>query len=173
MEENSVAVLTDSASAIHLDTRFDEFLFTTIGEDRNGICVTVLTALARLNFDPWKKAAELSGLPCDAAKRSLRALIAKLPDLLPPNLESGTIDRLVDLLPTRVSAPAINQTFGLGVLTNARAFLVYMTLMAVMMGAYHVWENLRVHSEPESSHTAAGSASVPSKPEPSLQQQRR
>lgn len=168
-----MAALTNSASAIHRDTRFDEFLFTAIGEDKNGMCVTVLTALARLNFDPWNKAAELSRLPGDAARQKLGSLIAKLPELSSPNLESGMIDRLVDLLPRRQLAPALDQTLGFGILTNVRAFIVYVTLMAVMFGAYHVWENIRPRSEGGDIRPPAASKAVSSKPEPTVQQQRR
>ena len=164
MEESSVPASTNSASAIHRDTRFDEFLFTAIGEDKNGMCVTVLTALARLNFDPWKKAAELSGLSGDAARKTLGALIAKLPDLSSPRSESETIDRLVDLLPMRQRAPAFDRTSGFDVLTNVRAFIVYVTLMGVMLGAYHLWENIAVHREP------AARATLSAQPQPTLQQ---
>jgi len=33
---------------------FDPFLFASVGEDRNGANVTVISALARLGLDPWK-----------------------------------------------------------------------------------------------------------------------
>jgi hypothetical protein len=147
-----VPASTNSASVIRRDTRFDGFLFAEIGEDKNGMCVTVLTALARLNFDPWKKAAELSRLKGDSAREILGALIANSPDLLSPNLESGLIDRLVDLLPARTFAPALNQTFGFGILTNARAFIVYVMLMAVIIAAYHLWENIATRGEPAIRH---------------------
>src|ERR1700735_5449307 len=111
---NSVASITNTASIIHLDTQFDSFLFAIIGESKEGLCITVLSALARLNIDPWKKAAELSRLPGDVAGRNLASLIATLPDLPAADLEPGAIDRLVTLLPTGKTALALEQTFGFG-----------------------------------------------------------
>ena len=169
MEEKPVTAPTNSASAIYLDTQFDEFLFAAIGEDKNGIRVTVLTGLARLNFDPWKKAAELSWLPRDAAKNMLGALIAKLPDLSLPNLEPGAINRLVDLLPARTSAPVLTQTFGPGVLTNARSLVVYVTLMAVIFGACQVWENMELQIVAGNTPPPAIDAAVSPQPQPGLQ----
>jgi hypothetical protein len=105
----------NSAPAIHIDTRFDLFLFAAIGENKDGMCITVLSALARLNFDPWRKAAELSRLSDDAAGSRLASLIAALPDLPAETLAPGTIDRLVNLLPMRAAAPAPRQIFGFGI----------------------------------------------------------
>jgi hypothetical protein len=34
---------------------FERFLYASVGEDRNGYVVTVLSTLARLGLDPWKK----------------------------------------------------------------------------------------------------------------------
>ncbi|WP_116134249.1 hypothetical protein [Tropicimonas sp. IMCC34043] len=49
---------------------FDLFLYASVGEDRNGYGVTVLSALARLGLDPWKEAADLSALgQADACAR--------------------------------------------------------------------------------------------------------
>jgi hypothetical protein len=149
----SVAGIANSASAIHLDTQFDRFLFAAIGESKEGMCITVLSALARLNVDPWKKAAELSRLPDDVAGQRLASLIATLPDLRSANMEPGMIDRLVTLLPADRTAPAPNQTFGFGVITNARALIIYVTLMAVIVGAEYVWENDRQRSQAVSFRT--------------------
>ena len=150
---NSVAGITNSASVIHLDTQFDSFLFAAIGESKEGMCITVLSALARLNVDPWKKAAELSRLPGDVAGQKLASLIATVPGLPSANLEPGMIDRLVNLLPTAKTAPALEQTFGVGVVLNARTLIIYVTLMAVIMGAEYVRENSRLQSPVEGFHT--------------------
>jgi hypothetical protein len=62
-----------------LASEFDVFLFAPMGEDRNGAPLSVLSALARLNVDPWEEAAALARLPLDAATRKLTSLIAALP----------------------------------------------------------------------------------------------
>ncbi len=65
-------------SLIH--SEFNEFLFATVGEEKNGMRLSVLSALTRLGLDPWGEAARLSGLHKDAAVRALAAAIAMLPE---------------------------------------------------------------------------------------------
>ena len=54
-----------------LQREFDDFLFVPIGADRNEMPLTVLSALSRLDLDPWEEAAELSELPKDTATQRL------------------------------------------------------------------------------------------------------
>jgi hypothetical protein len=42
-------------------SEYDDFLFASMGEDRNGLPLSVLSALARLDVDPWEEA---TGAPC-------------------------------------------------------------------------------------------------------------
>ena len=58
---------------------FDDFLYAPIGADRNEMPLSVLSALARRDVDPWEEAAELSELPKRTASQRLAALIARLP----------------------------------------------------------------------------------------------
>lgn len=58
---------------------FDEFLFASIGEDTNGNPLTLLSALARLNLDPWDEAASIARLPTEPATQRLATLLASLP----------------------------------------------------------------------------------------------
>jgi hypothetical protein len=51
-----VVEMTYSGSASRLGSEFDDFLFAPIGEDRNGMLLSVLSALARLDIDPWQEA---------------------------------------------------------------------------------------------------------------------
>src|SRR5271166_2425654 len=51
--------------------QFDEFLCASIGEEKNGMALSVLSAFARRNVDPWQEAARLR----EIAER----LIAPLP----------------------------------------------------------------------------------------------
>jgi hypothetical protein len=62
--------------------------------------LTVLSALARQNVDPWQEAAELARLPRDLSVRRLTALIEVLPEGPAPrqNLKS-TAACLIALLP--------------------------------------------------------------------------
>ncbi|MDF0601905.1 hypothetical protein P1J78_14265 [Psychromarinibacter sp. C21-152] len=60
---------------------FDRFLHASVGEDRNGYAVTVLSTLARLGLDPWKETAELVTLGRDAARARLGTLLARFRDV--------------------------------------------------------------------------------------------
>ena len=60
------------AAAIALPgAEFNDFLFAPIGEDRNGMLVSVLSGLARLDVDPWQEAADLAQLPGETATQRL------------------------------------------------------------------------------------------------------
>jgi hypothetical protein len=77
---NPTTEATSGASIIPAGTPFDNFLFAVVGENKNGMSVTVLSAVAGLNLDPWEKAAELSREPGNAACERLASLISELPD---------------------------------------------------------------------------------------------
>ena len=91
--------MTRSRSARFLGPEFDPFLFASIGADRNGMPLSVLSALARVDVDPWQEAARLTALPTAAATRSLAALLAARPDGTTGG--GATAARLIALLPQR------------------------------------------------------------------------
>ena len=94
--------MTRAALVSQLDPVFNDFLFAPICDDRNGMVLSVLSALARLDLDPWQEAAKLAGLPGEAAVRRLTGLIAALPDGPSASLNPGTIAaRLIAHLPRR------------------------------------------------------------------------
>ncbi len=89
-------------SSFGLGSEFDAFLFASIGEDRNGLSVSVVSLLGRMDLDPWHEAARLAGLPAEAAAESLTTLLGRLPG--PPLQQPHPGDiatRLVGLLPRR------------------------------------------------------------------------
>lgn len=61
-------------------SEYNAFLFAAVGEEKTGMPLTVLTALARLGVDPWQEAARLADLSKEAAQRTFAATIAKLPE---------------------------------------------------------------------------------------------
>src|SRR3546814_12239684 len=61
-------------------SQFNDFLFAYVGEEKEGLEVTVLSALARLGLDPWEEAARLSTLSEEAATSALTATIARVPE---------------------------------------------------------------------------------------------
>lgn len=80
--------------------QFDAFLFASVGEDRNGTLVSVLSALARFGVDPWKEAETLAKLPqVDAADR-LDEMILALADVPSAAADHhGIASRMIALLP--------------------------------------------------------------------------
>ena len=61
-------------------SEYNAFLFAAVGEEKVGLPLTVLTALTRLGFDPWREAARLSDLPRETATRVFAVTIAMLPE---------------------------------------------------------------------------------------------
>jgi hypothetical protein len=84
-----------------LSATFNDFLFATVCEERNEMPLTVVSALARLNLDPWTEAAELARMPADGAARRLSSLLGG--DVNDPAAQrdcASIAARLVTLLPT-------------------------------------------------------------------------
>jgi hypothetical protein len=83
-----------------LSTEFNDFLFASIGADATGTYLTVVSALARLDLDPWTEAADLARMPGGLATQKLAALISRFPEILPVRVDSTKIAaRLTALLP--------------------------------------------------------------------------
>jgi hypothetical protein len=79
---------------------FNAFLFAAIGPDQKGGQLSVVSALARLDLDPWAEAATLARLPGDMAVKKLSAVIERFPEITSGYEERGRIaKRLVALLP--------------------------------------------------------------------------
>jgi hypothetical protein len=88
-----------------LGSEFDAFLFAPLGEDRNGLPLSVISLLARMNLDPWQEAGSLAALPAHAAATRLACSLDTLTD---PELRQASSEvmvlRLLALLPRPVSA---------------------------------------------------------------------
>jgi hypothetical protein len=100
-----------AGSVFSLGSEFDDFLLAPIGDDHTGMQLSVLSALARLDVDPWEQAAALARLPDENATLKLASLIAALPAGPGVRADSRTIAaRLIPLLPrhatTGTSSPA-------------------------------------------------------------------
>jgi hypothetical protein len=108
--------MTPAVSVSFFRPEFDDFLYAPIAAERNGMPLSVLSALARLDIDPWEEAAELSELPSFTAAQRLAALIVRLPGGRWTQADSRTIsDRLIELLPRRSSSkmPLAEKAHGL------------------------------------------------------------
>jgi hypothetical protein len=128
--------MTRDTSIYRQGSEFNPFLFAPVGEDMNGMVLSVLSALARLNIDPWQEAAKLAGLSRDAATKRLASVIATLPDGSSTHLDSGTIAaRLIALLPrsASVNMPSRNVLHGASAATQPRSFMHVMIFNAIFM----------------------------------------
>jgi hypothetical protein len=95
-----VVEMTRAASIPGLGSEFDAFLFAPVGEEPSGMLLSVVSALARLDVDPWREAGKLARLPVEAATQRLASLIAALPEASGPRWDPGAIaTRLIGLLP--------------------------------------------------------------------------
>lgn len=92
------------AAGIHYphNPEFDRFLQAFVGEDRNGNAVTVLSALARLDLEPWEEATALAALEKEAADSRLEMLLSQFRDVPALKQNYGSVARkLTRLLPKR------------------------------------------------------------------------
>ena len=116
-----------------LDSEFGDFLFATVGEERMGVPLSVLSAFTRLGLDPWLEAARLSDLPKDFAIATLSGMIARLPvGRWEPSETRGIAARLVEFLPQRGPAARANPAKA-GAVARARRPRVW--LLVVSLGA--------------------------------------
>lgn len=109
----------------------DDFLFAAIGEERNGMSLTVVSALGRLGLDPWMEADRFSAMSKTAAAQLLAPMLARLPEGLWPAADTQAIaGRLVKLLPapSESTAPDARKPLPIASLLLGAALLVTVVL---------------------------------------------
>jgi hypothetical protein len=155
-----VVPVTAAASVTFFRPEFDDFLYAPVGADRDEMPLTVLSALSRLNVDPWQEAAELSELPKDTAARRLASLIARLPARPSSQVDpTATADRLIELLPRR-SKPST----GSGGKANVRrisASTVVLICAALGLGALMIAANFERSARRDDARLPEASRSSP------------
>jgi hypothetical protein len=164
----SVREPTNTVSAFSLrPSAFDDFLYAAIGEEDNGMVLTMLSALARSGVDPWGEAARLNELPRDAATKRLALMISRLPRGQWGQSATGDIAaRLVALLPVKRSldraAPMTDSAKFRA--EPARKITFFLALVMILTGAQALIV-LRGHEPSSPTHisdTQATSAQEPS-----------
>jgi hypothetical protein len=167
---HSMAEMIRAAKVFALTPKFDNFLFASIGEEKNGMVLSVISALARLNLDPWQEASNLAQLPRTTATRRLASLIASLPDGPLSHLDPATtasqliahLPRRGDLIapsaetPVRVGTSAILQSQG------ARCICIALVLMVVLFGGLGLVASQRSAARPHNIGVAASGTVIPS-----------
>ena len=125
--------MTAAASVSFFRPEFDDFLYAPIGADRNEMPLTVLSALSRLDIDPWKEAAELSELPKDTATQRLAALVARLPGGRWAADAKAIADRLIELLPHRSRVQSDDKAHRIQQMTGSPVLLICAALALVAL----------------------------------------
>ncbi|HYG86586.1 MAG TPA: hypothetical protein VD978_10035 [Azospirillum sp.] len=111
-----------------------EFLSAPLWEEKNGTALSVLSALARLDIDPWAEAARLAALPRDAAASALAVILRRLPTQQSGAPDAGTVaDRLVTLLPEGGSATPTGGNAGQPRGTGTTGQWIAMALVAILV----------------------------------------
>ena len=121
---------------------FDRFLQAFVGEDRNGNAVTVLSALARLDLEPWEEAAVLAALENKAAGSRLEMLLSQFRDVPSLKQDCASVARkLTRLLPKRrkrlttVSGGAENGPANLTGLIWVALTILFLILQFILSGS--------------------------------------
>jgi hypothetical protein len=158
-----VTKMTPTASASLQPNQFNDFLFAPIGEERNGMSLTVLSALARLDLDPWLEADDLARMPKKAAADRMSALLSGLPERTLRYADADAIaGRLIALLPIEnkpKGAPrAASRRIGRPI--DSRV-LVFAMLMAALLSAQLL---MRPHPSEEPAARGASTSDRVSQP---------
>ena len=133
---------------------FNEFLFALIGKEQNGMSLSVVSALARLEIDPWQEAARLSDLPAERAVAALEGLIRRLPlGGWEPAETHAIAARLTALLPRRGGAGARPAAAATGSRSGARS-PAFLWLLAALLGAVMLYSVLAAGAQRASDHGA-------------------
>ena len=158
--------MKNSATVLSARSEFDDFLFAHIGEEKNGMLLSVLSALARLELDPWREAAELARMPRQIARQRLRSLIEALPNQPPTRLEPETVStRLIALLPPADPPVASSIKLPSGVSTPSSRAVIYVILVNLfivtcMFGAQWAASNARPSTKVDSAQTSSATQST-------------
>jgi hypothetical protein len=79
-----------------------DFVFSTVGDEQNGMALNLMSVFARADTDPWQEAKRLAMLPRAEAIESLARSIAEMPSsLLSLPAATAIAERLVVLLPEK------------------------------------------------------------------------
>ncbi len=135
-----------AVTTARLGREFDPFLYASVGDDNNGMPLTVLSALARMGVDPWEEASKLTQLPQESAVTQLASLLGALRHTPVGGLDPARVAApLIALLPCpHTRAPAMLKAFAqaaptehpaaVSTLLIALTCVIFMLLSQWMMG---------------------------------------
>jgi hypothetical protein len=121
------SIVDNRPSVSSFTSRYDHFLFAPICEEANGMQLSVLSALARMDVDPWEEATRLAAMPKAIAERALGSILDRvLWKSLNPSETQAIAARLVQLLPQRGEGVTIAATETARVGTQQTYWLVWL-----------------------------------------------
>jgi hypothetical protein len=129
--------IAGSTPITFLSMEFNDFLFAPIGANGNGMYLTVVSALAQLDLDPWAEAAKLARLPGAIATQKLADLISRLPEIPGVRPDVTLIaSRLTALLPGRARSvfPVRRAQRNAKGMANPRSLSAFFIAFVVVMG---------------------------------------
>ena len=140
--------MMSSVTTARLGREFDRFLYASVGDDNNGMPLTVLSALARMDVDPWEEASKLTQLPQESAVRQFASLLGALRNAPVAGLDPARIAApLITLLPCpRDRAPPMlkaafaraaptKHPAAVSTLLTVFTYLIFMLLSQWLMGS--------------------------------------
>ena len=94
------SIVDNRPSVSSFTSRYNQFLYAPICEEANGMQLSVLSALARMDVDPWEEATRLAAMPKAIAVRTLASTVGRvLGKSRNPSEMEVIAARLVQLLP--------------------------------------------------------------------------
>ena len=127
-----------------LRPELDKFLYAAVGEEQEPVTLTVLSALIRLDLDPWDEASRLSALEKPEAGAQLAETILRLTGTRWAFTEPRRVaDALVELLPSRAQtgdAAHGARTKGSTVVPGKRFWLTCLVVAAALLGVAAIGE---------------------------------
>lgn len=155
--------MTPAGSMFGPKSEFDPFLGAPVGQEKSGMFFSVVSALARLDLDPWREAATLTELPTKDAALRLTSLLSSLPSDATILLTLSTVNRLILLLPQETPRDRRTRERWLGVTTSYWIVGVYFVMAFVLMFAGRFAEDHRTQVATVGSLVAYRSEAGPSR----------
>ena len=154
--------MTSAVSMFGRKSEFDPFLHAPVGEERNGMLLSVLSALARLDVDPWQEAATLTKMPAPDTTLRLTSLLLSLPSDATTMLAPSTVLRLIALLPKEPLRDSRPREMSVSVTARYWMVVFYFLMAFVLMFAAQFAENRHAPASTEGAPTTHSSEAGPS-----------
>jgi len=157
-----------TTSTLSPGSEFQNFLYAPVCQDQDGMTLSVLSALARQDVDPWTEAARLSALPRETATQQITDLLGGLPRRTLTHLNCEEVaTRLSALLPRNpgskltgmLQSPATASQHPMAFPFNWRFFCVYLCVMLLTN-----WLMAEFRAPPSSQPAPATQAGVTTTP---------